>query len=1377
MAWLRMRRWRQLMGSELVGVMAVGTVFVEGPAGTLEAFTEAERAIVRGAVLSAEMALWRFSKQFSPDHVVQCSFFNEERIAVISPGFISPPTNTTANPELRSSEIDTREQQWRDLALAAIGFPTPVGETDVAAGYRRSLLHKNWGVPQKPRRSVVLFVTKFPTGWMAYALEPHSRLTVQFDWISSRSTNFQSTGTKGHGIQNLDAVIAHELGHIFGGLDEYGPCNSTETSGPRPTTNANCGSPTPDPCLMRHNHLTLCPATVEHLGWVDLDGDGHVDARIPVINALVPDTAPDGAIVLINGSGLGEARSVVLARAGLARFEILSDAQLRIFMPPGTGVDTVSVTTTLGRSLPGPRSTFTYGVPGRPVVTALTPRSGAAGDVLVAVGVGLVRTNLVSFVGVGSASFRVVSDAQLEITVPPGSGADVDIVVSTDFGASAASPILRFTYVVTPGRRMGLADELIGGSLGFAQDRLAEFRDTALSDVPRFAHAAGRDGFVDDGAVGSRLMTARGDLTQVPAELQAGNFEAAATHLAGALRAVDEAAKLVGGLSLRDLLIANVDWAGVTPTGLAQQLGLSLGQPSGLRFQDDGFVFEVQATQVSLAPSPLTLGFDKAVLTARLRPEGEAPALAIVLALNGLEAGIGGGPISALLGGATGSAKADAVLGVDTKNGLTLSGGTAKQAVVPARASVGPLDLREMRLGVVPDRSDTIDIGSTVTIDLGGVVTATVEGGGVRVRIDAGAATGGSNPLAVELKAPTAIGLLLDTGIVRGGGFLGVRPGGYGGALQLKLGPIEVKAVGLLTLDPDFALVVVMSVEFSPPIDLSFGFTLNAVGGVIGIEHRLDTDALRAGFSAGALDHILFPVDPVAAAPAILSTLVQVFPVDPGSIVIGPMIEVGWGRPVSFLTARLGVILSLPDPLIVIIGRVRIALPAPDLPIIDLRATVYGEITPEHLLIRVSLNGSRIAGFTVGGDIGLLLGWGGSAEFAISAGGFHPRYDPPRKLAGMQRLNVDLSPPAILTLRAESYFALTTNSVQLGSHVEMGADLGVVDVSGYFTFDALIIFSPHFGFMVDLAIGLTVRVFGVTLLGVHIELHVSGTSPWRAEGSAEVEVLWCSVDVNVGPFTWGDDDNPPPASADPRQLVFDALNRNPGAWQSLTPPDADRVVRLKQALPSATDVTVHPMGLFDVRQHAIPLETVITRVGPNPVPVGQQRVHFGVPLVDSMPAGALSEVTDLFSAGNFLDLKDDEKLSRPSFESMPAGARIRPPGEKANFDASLEAQLRYETFVCDENGVIGAHSAPLFDTLLASSTRTALAAGSAGRTELRAAQRYATVPDPIVLADPGDVRMVSKATVAATDPESVTYTHAAERVLAADVQLARLGVA
>jgi hypothetical protein len=238
------------------------------------------------------------------------------------------------------------------------------------------------------------------------------------------------------------------------------------------------------------------------------------------------------------------------------------------------------------------------------------------------------------------------------------------------------------------------------------------------------------------------------------------------------------------------------------------------------------------------------------------------------------------------------------------------------------------------------------------------------------------------------------------------------------------------------------------------------------------------------------------------------------------------------------------------------------------------------------------------------------------------------------------------------------------------------------------------------------------------------------------------------------------------------------LHHNPGAWQALVPPDADRVVRLRPAPPSDVEVTVHPLGMFDVRQHAIPLETVITRVGANPVPEGQRRVHFGVPLVDGTPAGALSEVTDLFSAGTYLDLSDDQKLSRPSFEPMPAGARIRPPGESAQFEGARQAELRYETFVCNGDGVRGKHDAARADTLFASAAVTALAAGSAGRSELRARRRYATEPDPIALAHPGEVLPLSKVTVApAASATWSTYTHAAEQELAGDMLLARLGVA
>lgn len=335
-----------------------------------------------------------------------------------------------------------------------------------------------------------------------------------------------------------------------------------------------------------------------------------------------------------------------------------------------------------------------------------------------------------------------------------------------------------------------------------------------------------------------------------------------------------------------------------------------------------------------------------------------------------------------------------------------------------------------------------------------------------------------------------------------------------------------------------------------------------------------------------------------------------------------------------------------------------------------------------------------------------------------------------------------------------------------------------VTFDGHFSFDALLIYAPHFRLLIELGMCITVRALGETIGGVSVQLHLAGPAPWRAEGHGEAEIFGFDVPVDLGPFTWGDSHNPPPAPADPRQLVFDALNHNPGAWQAIVPPEADRVVRLKSVEPSDIDVTVHPMGLFEVRQRAVPLETVLVRVGPSPVPEGQRRVCIGLPLVGTVPAGAVSEVTDLFASGVYLDLTDEQKLSRPGFEPMAAGARVRPPGEKVDVGSSRHAELRYETFVCDDESMRGKHGIAVRDLLFAKSASKALNAGAAGLSALRARERYVTKPDPITFADAGAVTVVSKSTVSvAAGAVTQTYTHAAEQTLTAELQLARLGVA
>jgi IPT/TIG domain len=346
------------MTPELVGLIAVGTVIVEGAPGTAQAFTEAERSAVHLSVIRAEQALSRFSQRFSPNRFLQCSFFNELRSVVINPGAISRPTNTTQNLALRNQEIVSIEKQWRNVALRALGFPSPEGSGDPLLRYQDELLLKDWRVPQKPRNAVVIFVTKFNMGWLAY-MPDQGQVSLQFDWLCDTSDDFRGTGAGGVGIQNLDRVITHELGHVFGGLDEYGPCLTITTSGPRPTMNLNCGGP--DPCLMRNNAATLCLATVDHFGWVDLDGDGVVDAARPLVDEMTPATGTGGDVVSIRGTGLGEARSVVFVGVGAADFTILADTHLDVIVPQGSSGEVgVFVRTPFGVTMPSAILRFAY---------------------------------------------------------------------------------------------------------------------------------------------------------------------------------------------------------------------------------------------------------------------------------------------------------------------------------------------------------------------------------------------------------------------------------------------------------------------------------------------------------------------------------------------------------------------------------------------------------------------------------------------------------------------------------------------------------------------------------------------------------------------------------------------------------------------------------------------------------------------------------------------------------------------------------------------------------------------------------------------------------------------------------------------------------
>jgi hypothetical protein len=645
----------------------------------------------------------------------------------------------------------------------------------------------------------------------------------------------------------------------------------------------------------------------------------------------------------------------------------------------------------------------------------------------------------------------------------------------------------------------------------------------------------------------------------------------------------------------------------------------------------------------------------------------------VVLSLEGAD-----GFLTAILPSRTLELEVDVLVRWSSATGFHVEGSAGLEADLPVDLDLGPVKVQQLHVGLAAAGTGlALELSGALGARLGPVAMAVDRLGTIaRLSFDGGGNLGPAD-LALDFKPPQGIGLSIDAAIVRGGGFVRLDPdrGEYAGVLELALGPVTVKAIAILTTRlpdgrPGWALLMVVFSEFRA-IQLGFGFTLNGVGGIVGLQHGVSTAELQAGMRTGALDYVLFPPDPVANAPLLLGQLRLVFPIVPRALTVGPALRIGWSRP-PILTANLGLVLQIDDAMaaggaqpqlsrVVLVGRLEVILPpglAPGDPeLVKLLVDVVGsyEVREQALSVDARLRDSHVAGLPLTGSLVVRARFGERPSLIVAVGGFHPRFrDLPPGLPAQDRVTFELS-HEIVTVRIAGYLALTSNTLQVGADAQLKAAGAGFTIEAALGFDALFETEPVFAFEIDFRVSASIRWHGRRLASVQVSGVLRGPGRWEVSGRASFSILFWDVDIGFE-LAWGRVAAALTAAvAVGAELVAALADR--ANWAAELPLGGNALVTLAASPRARGTVAAHPLGELSVVQKVVPLGVDISRVG-TARPSDGTRFDITTVALAGRDTGPPRFREEHFARGRYLDLDPEEKLSTPSFERFRAGVTI-----------------------------------------------------------------------------------------------------------------------
>jgi hypothetical protein len=619
-------------------------------------------------------------------------------------------------------------------------------------------------------------------------------------------------------------------------------------------------------------------------------------------------------------------------------------------------------------------------------------------------------------------------------------------------------------------------------------------------------------------------------------------------------------------------------------------------------------------------------------------------------------------------------------------HGVNFAANGALELIIPSHIDLGFAKLESFNVRIKPDGAALpVFFQTNVTTSLG-PLDIRIQGIGLKTNFSfPDNYSGNLGPLDLDIgfKPPSGLGLSVDGGGFKGGGFLDFEPEeeSYSGMLELEYqDQFTLKAFGLLTTrlpngQSGFSLLIVISSEFTP-IQLGFGFMLNGVGGLLGLNRTVKVEPLRAGLRDNTLNSILFPTDIIANADRILSDLKQVFPPQGERFIFGPMAKITWGTP-TLLTVDLGLVIEIPDPVrLLILGVVRGILPDEKASILRLQVNFLGEIDFERrqLSFDASLFDSKLLASTLTGDMAVRVYWGAEANLLLTVGGFHPAYQPPpMNLPALRRLTLALLAGDNPRLTLEIYFAVTSNTAQFGARLELYAAASKFNVYGFLSFDVLFQFNPFY-FVAEITAMLALRVGSSSIASVKLSFTLEGPTPWKAKGTASFKICWFfTLNVRFNK-TFGESRNTSLPDLLVTPLLLEALSARDN-WEGERPEGRHRLESLKE-VEELERILAHPLGTLKISQKVAPLNLRIDRVG-SQRPSDAREFSIQEVQVENTPIPSPAPAQESFAPAQFFDLSDEEKLASPSFKNFDSGIRVGDP-DKLQTAYAAAREVKYE---------------------------------------------------------------------------------------------------